>query len=363
MAVELNNKKNIRAWTFYDWANSAYSLIITSAIFPAYYTAIVDERIPFFGISLNRNALASFSISFSFFLIALLSPILSSIADSQGNKKSFMKFFSYLGALACMAMFFFQKNETSNTVNVYFGITCSIIASVGYCGSLVFYNAFLPEIASKDQQDTISAKGFAMGYIGSVLLMIVCFAFILLNDSQGWHLGALPVRLSFVAVGLWWIGFAQIPFSTLPETKRDNKECLIQVCKNGYQELILVWQEVKQLPLLKKYLLSFFFYNLGVQTVMYMATFFASAEIKMQSSELMTVVLIIQLVAIAGAYFFSFISSKFGNLYALMILVAIWIVICISAFYVHTVHAFYLLAFCVGMIMGIQSLGRSSYSN
>ncbi len=358
----LNDKKTIRAWTYYDWANSAYSLIITSAIFPAYYSAIVPEKVTIFGTEFSRSSLASFSISFSFLFIALLSPILSSIADYKGNKKSFMRFFCYLGASACAAMFFFEKDGNGNA-NVVFGLVCSIIASIGYCGSIVFYNAFLPEIATKERQDEVSAKGFAMGYIGSVLLMLVCFAFIILNDKLAWNLGSLPARISFVMVAAWWIIFAQIPFVAIIEKQKETSHKTIHIIKNGYNELRKVWNELRHYPILKKYLISFFFYNMGVQTVMYMATYFASDELKMETTQLLGVVLIIQLVAIGGAWLFAKISKQSGNKAALLTLICIWICICFAAFVIQTVLQFFLLAFAVGMVMGgIQSLSRSTYS-
>ncbi|MGI9191337.1 MAG: MFS transporter [Chitinophagaceae bacterium] len=355
-----SNPRIIRAWTYYDWANSAYSLIITSAIFPAYYAAIVPEHVELFGTSFHRSALASFSIALSFLIIAFLSPLLASIADARGNKKAFMRFFCYLGALACMALFFFTKND-ANESNVLFGLVASVIASIGYCGSIVFYNAFLPEIAPKHEHDTVSAKGFAMGYIGSVILMVLCFAFILANDQLHWGLGALPARLSFVAVGLWWIGFAQIPLRQLPETPNTNNKNTSLL--SGYHELQLVIKQLQHSPTLKQFLLAFFCYNMGVQTVMYMATYFAGDELHMETTQLLAVVLIIQLVAIGGARLFAYLSQQFGNIIALTILVIIWIGICISAYFIDTVNAFYALAVTVGMVMGgIQSLSRSTYA-
>lgn len=355
-----SNPHIIRAWTFYDWANSAYSLIITSAIFPAYYAAIVPEKVQLFGTSFHRSALASFSIALSFLIIAFLSPLLASIADARGNKKAFMRFFCYLGALACMALFFFTQNE-NNEANVLFGLTASVIASIGYCGSIVFYNAFLPEIAPKEEHDTVSAKGFAMGYIGSVILMVICFAFILANDQLHWGLGALPARLSFVAVGLWWFGFAQIPLRHLPETPNTNNTS--SSILRGYHELQLVAKQLQHSPTLKQFLIAFFFYNMGVQTVMYMATYFAGDELHMETTQLLAVVLIIQLVAIGGARLFAYLSEKFGNIIALTLLVVIWIGICFSAYSIQTVNAFYALAVTVGMVMGgIQSLSRSTYA-
>lgn len=358
----LDQPQTIRAWTFYDWANSAYSLIITSAIFPAYYTAVVPEHVTLGSWSFHRSALASYAIAFSFLLIAALSPLLSSLADYRGNKKAFMRFFCYLGSLACILMFFFEEKILGPGF-VWYGLVCSVIASVGYCGSIVFYNAFLPEIASKAEQDRVSAIGFSMGYSGSVLLMLLCFAFILGNTALGWGLGALPARISFLAVGVWWIGFAQIPLRRLPENARNSSLPARAMLTGGYLELRQVWKSLTQTPALKKFLLAFFFYNMGVQTVMYMATYFASDELHMETNQLLAVVLIIQLVAIAGARIFARISEAKGNHWALIALVLIWIGICVAAYFVQTVKAFFALSFTVGLVMGgIQSMSRSSYA-
>ena len=351
------SKKVITGWAMYDWANSSYSLIITSAIFPSYYTAIAPKIIHFLGRDFDRDALASYTISCSFLLIALLSPILSSIADYQGNKKAFMKFFCYLGSAACVAMIFFTEKY------ITLGLVCSMVATIGYCGSIVFYNAYLPEIADEADQDQVSAKGFALGYIGSVLQMILCLAFIMMNEKLHWGLGTLPVRITFLSVGLWWAGFAQLAFLRLPGSPVSKKHSEHSVLTNGFYELKKVWNQLQHYPSLKRYLRSFFFYNMGVQTVMYMATYFAADELKMKSTELIITILIIQLVAIAGAYLFSKISRKTNNIFALSMLILIWVGICIAAFFTHTVTQFYLVAFAVGMVMGgIQSMSRSTYS-
>jgi UMF1 family MFS transporter len=350
-------KKVINGWAMYDWANSAYSLIISSAIIPAYYTYIAPQQVHFIGRTYERTALASYSISFSFLIIAFLSPILSSIADYKGNKKNFMQFFCYLGSAACISLTFLTRN------NISFGIVCAIIGSIGFCGSIVFYNAYLPEIAAEEDQDRVSAKGFAMGYVGSVLLMLVCLAAIMLNDSMKLGWGAWPTRLSFLAVGLWWAGFAQITFKTLPPSRPSLQVPERSILTNGFYELKKVWYQLKTYPVTKRFLISFFFYNMGVQTVMYMATYFASAELKLESSQLIITVLIIQLVAIGGAIIFSRLSKLTSNIFTLGVLIVIWIGICYFASIIKTVNQFYALAFTVGMVMGgIQSLSRSTYS-
>lgn len=350
-------KKVINGWAMYDWANSTYSLVITSTIFPAYYTAIAPKDILLFGRVFERNALASYAISVSFLIIAVLSPILSSIADYKGNKKSFMKFFCYLGCVACLLMIFFTKE------NIGFGLFLSMVATIGYCGSIVFYNAYLPEIAAEEDQDRVSAKGFAMGYIGSVILMVLCLAVIILNDNLHLGWGSWPARFSFLSVGLWWAGFAQVTFNVLPPSKPSEQHPEHNILVNGFYELKNVWYQLRHYPLLKKYLVSFFFYNMGVQTVMYMATYFAADEIKMQSTQLIITILIIQLVAIFGAYLFSILSKKTNNIFTLAVAILGWIGICIFAYLTVTPTQFYILALCVGLVMGgIQSMSRSTYS-
>jgi UMF1 family MFS transporter len=302
--MQTASKKVITGWAMYDWANSTYSLVITSTVFPAYYTSVAPKHVEMFGRMFDRDALASYSISLSFLIIAILSPILSSIADYKGNKKNFMKFFCYLGSLACCLLIFFTKD------NIGFGLFLSIVASIGYCGSIVFYNSYLPQIAEEKDQDRVSAKGFALGYIGSVILMILCLTVIILNDKLNLGWGSWPARFSFLSVGFWWFGFAQITFSVLPNSKASEQHPEHNILLNGFYELKKVWLQLKNYPFLKRFLVSFFFYNMGVQTVMYMATYFAADEIKMQSTQLIVTILIIQLVAIFGAYLFSLLSKK-----------------------------------------------------
>jgi MFS transporter, UMF1 family len=350
-------KKVINGWAMYDWANSTYSLVITSTIFPAYYSAIAPKEIELFGRSFQKDALASYAISLSFLIIAILSPILSSIADYKGNKKSFMKFFCYLGSAACLLMIFFTDK------NIGFGLFLSMVATIGYCGSIVFYNAYLPEIAAEEDQDRVSAKGYALGYIGSVILMVLCLGVITLNDKMHLGWGSWPARFSFLSVGLWWAGFAQVTFKVLPPSKASEQHPEHNIFVNGFYELKKVWYQLKHYPILNKYLLSFFFYNMGVQTVMYMATYFAADEIKMESTQLIVTILIIQLVAIFGAYLFSLLSRLTNNIITLLIAILGWVGICIFAYFTKTAMQFYLLALCVGLVMGgIQSMSRSTYS-
>ncbi len=356
-----NNKKIIRAWAMFDWANSVYNLVITATIFPAYYEAITttdnSDRVEFFGFSFVNTALSNYALAAAYLLIALMLPVLTSIADYRGNKKAFMQFFTLLGSLSCAMLFLFDDKH------IELGIICFALAAIGYCGSFVFYNAYLPEIATVDMQDRVSAKGFTYGYIGSVLLQLICFAIVLKPDLFGIPDGTLPSRISFLLVGVWWIGFAQIPFAILPKGSPNGASHHTNIIKGGFVELKKVWHQIKQMPLLKRYLPAFFFYSMGVQTVMLVATSFGAKELHLPKESLITVILIIQLVAIGGATLMSRLSERYGNIRILLWVVAFWLVVCIAAYFIQTATHFYILAVLVGLVMGgIQSLSRSTYS-
>ena len=355
--MQTASKKIVNGWAMYDWANSVYNLVITSTIFPAYYEAVTnvkgDDTVTFLGRKFVNTALYNYAIAFAILVVAVLIPILSSIADYKGNKKSFMRFFCTMGSIACCSMYFFTGKASMGV-----GILCVIIACIGFWSSLVFYNAFLPEIAAEKDQDMVSAKGFTMGYIGSVLLQVICLVLVFTMKDGGW-----AARLSFVLTGIWWIGWAQIPFSRLPKGEPSAFRPDKNIFANGFIELKKVFRLVKGMPVLKRFLGAFFFYNMGVQTVMLAAALFGAKELKMPSENLIITILIIQLVAIAGAYIMAKLAARFGNLEVLAFTVIIWILICIAAYFTHTTIQFYFIGAAVGLVMGgIQSLSRSTYS-
>ncbi len=359
------SKKVKNAWAFYDWANSVYSLVISTAIFPIYFENVTKRDdsniISFFGFEVENMAIYSYSISAAFLIVAVISPLLSGIADRSGKKKSFLKFFCYLGAAACSSLFFFEGG------NIYFGLAMSILASVGFWGSLVFYNAYLPEIAAPEEQDALSARGFSLGYFGAALLLILNLVMIESPEMFGISDKGLATRISFLLVGLWWAGFAQYTFKHLPDNPYKQKAPERYIFK-GYQELKKVLVQLKDEQSLRRFLYSFFFYSIGVQTVMYMATPFGTQELKLDTSKLILTILIIQFVGILGAFIFSRISKRYGNIKSLLISVIIWAFICFFAF---TLQAddpsidlkFYTVGGLVGLVMGgIQSMSRSTYS-
>jgi UMF1 family MFS transporter len=388
--LKIGDKKLINAWAFYDWSNSVYSLVISTAIFPLFYGAITaGKTVVFLGIKWDyADTLYSYALSFSFLIVAFMSPILSAIADYTGNKLKFMKFFCWLGGLSVMTMYFFEDLNTA-----WIGIVCAILASIGFWSSLVFYNSYLPEVAHPEQQDAASAKGFIQGYIGSIILLLFCLGMILAPKMVGFDVSISDtvlangseveienaiesaknaaslkaMRISFILVGLWWIGFAQVTFKKLPNNVYNKKPKKDFIWK-GYRELKKVWIELKGYPTLKNFLIAFFLLSVGVQTIILLATIFGSSELGLGTTNLIVTVLLIQFVAIFGAYVFSNVSKKFGNFKAIKITLIIWILVCLSAFMLekelpNVELYFYALGALLGLVLGaIQSLTRSTYS-
>lgn len=365
---EKGSKKLLTAWAFYDWANSVYSLVIASAIFPIFYNALFSNGVTTvnaFGTTVKGTALITFVTAFAFLLVAFISPLLSGIADYAGNKKTFLKLFCYLGAGSCIGLYWFDLD------NLYLSLTFYFFGLVGFWGSLVFYNSYLPDVAYPHQQDAVSAKGYSMGYIGSVLLLIINLAMVMKPDLFGitgtpGEAAVKAMRYSFISVGIWWIGFSQYTYYYLPEGAKSNK-VTPNVLFNGFRELKKVWQVLKANIILKRYLGAFFVYSMAVQTVMLVATYFGAEEIQWAEGEkqtgLIVSILLIQLIAVAGAIITSKLSARYGNIKTLIGINCIWAVICICAYFVTLPLHFYVTAALVGLVMGgIQSLSRSTYS-
>ena len=366
--LQKGSKKLIRAWASYDWANSVYFLVITSTIFPIYYGSLFGDNlyIDVFGQSLKNTALISYTTAAAFAVVAVLSPILSGIADYIGNKKSFMQFYTYVGALSCVGLYWF------NLDNIYIGLLFYFFASVGAWLSWVFYNSYLPDIAHPKQMDKASALGYSLGYVGSVLLLLVNLSMVLNPSMYGIEGSATEasikaMKYSFVCVGVWWILFSQIAFRFLPKGNKSN-ELTKNIIFNGYRELRSVWKSFSNHPILKSYIGAFFVFSMAVQTVMLIAAYFGEQEVSWGSMSekqtgLIVSIMIIQLIAIVGAILTARFSEKFGNLPVLITLNFIWVILCLYAFFVRTPIQFYIAAGFVGLSMGgIQSLARSTYS-
>ncbi|NNL07938.1 MAG: MFS transporter, partial [Croceitalea sp.] len=365
------HKKLLNAWAFYDWANSVYSLVISSAIFPIFYGALFRvaeiEKVTVFGGEIARAPLISYVSSAAFVFIAVVTPLVSGIADYLGNKKIFLKFFCYLGALSCIGLYWFSLE------NIYFSLCCYFFGLVGFWVSFAINNSYLPDIAYPEQQDGISAKGFSLGYIGSVILLLFNLAMVMapsffgITDDGGEVAEIKAMKYSFISVGIWWIVFSQYTFYHLPKGyKREGERKNIVL--NGFLELKKVWKQLGHETRLKRYLAAFFVYSMAVQTIMLIAAYFGEEEIKWGSDSerttgLIVSILVIQVVAVFGAIATARASNLFGNIKTLIVVNIFWLFLCIYAYFLQTPTDFYLAAGLVGIVMGgIQALSRSTYS-
>jgi UMF1 family MFS transporter len=359
-------KKAIRAWVFYDWANSVYSLVISTAIFPIYYSNITtvdgNDKVEFLGGTFSNTALYSYVLSLSFLIVVVISPLLSGIADYSSRKKSFLRRFCYLGGTSVALLFFFRDVDT-----LWIGLLGTMFASVGFWGSHVFYNAYLPEIAPKRLQDHLSARGFAMGYFGSSILMILLLVIIQMPEVFGFADAGIATRFSFLIVAVWWVGFAQITFKGLPDPV-EHKSIHWRTVGKGYKQLKTVWDSLQGMKNTKRFLVGFFLLSIGVQTVILLAAPFGTKELGLGATEMIITILVIQFVAIGGSLLFSKLSERFGNITALLLSLVIWVFITFSAWTMEggddfVNYKFYALGACVGLVLGgVQALSRSTYS-
>jgi MFS transporter, UMF1 family len=373
--MQTASKKVINNWAMYDWANSVYNLVITSTIFPNYFEAMTKEEkvgniyyVTFLGRKFVNTSLYTYILAFAFIIVALILPILTSVADYKGNKKKFLAVFCTMGSIACASLVFYDDK------NLALGVSAIIIACIGYWSSLVFYNSYLPEIASVADRDRVSARGFAYGYLGSMILQTACFVLVFFPglvggrdaDAATGEAGTnIQFRLGFLMVGIWWMFFGLRTIRRLPASQPAGSQNQKNWLTNGYRELKKVWRQLIHLPVLKRFLTAFFFYNMGVQTVMLAATLYGKNELAIPTNNLIIAILLIQFVAIPGAFAISKLSEKVGNLKALMFCIAVWVSCCITAYLIPKggVIAFDLLAVAVGFVMGgIQSLSRSTYA-
>lgn len=357
----VNSTKVINAWCSYDIANSAYMLSVNTVLFPIYYEQVTQkafgsEMVTFMGMNIKNTVVYEYAIALGYFIVILLTLSLSGIADLGGYRKRFMQSFTVLGSFACMGLYFFTGE------NMLLGLLLPMLAVLGFAGSLVYYNSFLPLIATPDQHDRISAKGFSFGYAGSMILLI--FNIFSLQNYQlfGFSDSLEAIRFSFIEVGIWWLAVSQIAFYFLRE-ERKAVSWDVTLFTRGFHEVINVFGYIKKHKTMYRFLLSFFFFSMGVQTIIIVASLFGKAELGITDTKLIMTILIIQLVAILGAYIFGRVSTRFGNRTSLLWMLGIWVFVCLSAYYIHKEIQFYVLSALLGMVMGgIQSQARSTWS-
>jgi len=347
-------------WVIFDWANSSYSLVISTAIFPTFFIAMTDPNIQIGPISASNSSIYAYTVAFAYLIVCFMSPILSGIADFGGHRKFFMRLFTTLGSLSCMALFFFNGMD-----QLVWCLVAFAGAATCHAASLVFYDSYLSQLVPPKRSDKLSAKGYAYGYVGSVILLITNI--IIIQKPEWFGIGPdlvaqnIPIRIAFLAVGIWWLGFSQLSFAWLPKDREVHGNTFSVM--HGLRELQKAWSVIKQRKEVFYYLSAFFFYSAGVQTVVYLASPFAQKELGFESSELIIVILLLQIVAIGGAYFFAMVSKKSDNIVSMKWMLFIWIFICILAYQVESKNMFYAIAAMVGLVIGgIQAISRSTYS-
>ena len=346
-------------WAVYDWANNVYSLVITTAIFPIFYNAVtttkdengmvVDDVVTFFGREFINTELYSYVLAASFVAVIILSPLLSGMADFAGKKKFFLKIFCYMGSAGCIGLYWFDADQLELSMIPFF------LASLGFWGSVGFYNAYLPEIAPREEHDRLSARGYAMGYWSSLIILVICSGMIM-------GIGPHMTTFSFVLVGIWWFGFAHVTFNALPDIEK--KDLQGNILLQGFKELRGVARDLKGTKHLTRYLFAFFIMSMAIQTIMLMASSFGIKEVGLSDSELIITIFVVNFLAIPGAFGVSALSKNIGNIRALIACIIGWALLCLCAYFFATNKiGFYFVAGGIGFLMGgTQSLNRATYS-
>lgn len=341
-----------KGWVFYDWANSAYSIVIVTAIFPLYFKAAATEA----GIAASTStAYWGYANSIATLLVSILAPILGTIADFKGFKKRFFIFFSGLGIIFTFILALIPHDQWLILLGIF------ILTSVGFAGANIFYDAFLVDVTNEDRMNRISANGFALGYIGSTIPFVLCIALILMAQQDIIPL-SVPVasQLAFAITALWWGLF------TIPMLKNVEQKYYIERVANpvrmSFKRLYETLKNIKAYRALFLFLLAYFFYIDGVHTIFTMATAFGS-DMGIDSTTLLLVLFMTQVVAAPFAVLFGKLGEKFTAKKMILVGIIIYIIICIYAYFMKTSLDFWIIAMLVGTVQGgVQALSRSYFA-
>lgn len=344
--------KEENSWMMYDWANSAYSIIITTAVFPIFYKSAASSA----GISnANSTAYLGYTIAIATFILAMLGPILGTIADYQGYKKKFFSFFFSLGAAATASLAFIPFEQW------YLLLICYTVATIGSAGANIFYDAFLVDVTSEERMNDVSSRGFGLGYIGSTIPFIISIAIILLAQNEVLPLSPTTAsRIAFLITAVWWIIF------TIPMFKNVKQRYFIQrepqLIKNSFIRIGKTFKEIKKYRSLFLFLLAYFFYIDGVVTIISMSTAYGT-DLGISSTTLLIVLFVTQVVAAPFAILYGRLAQTFTGKKMLYVGIIIYIIVCIYAYFMKTSFDFWVLAMLVATSQGgIQALSRSYFA-
>ena len=359
-----NDRKTIFGWCMYDWANSAYITTAAVALLPNYFAqAVVGEAgVDIFGMNMSATALWGFMLGGAAFLVFLFAPVLGAIADFSSGKRRFLAGFAYMGSLFATMLYFCKSGDVGLTIALFMGTQVCFVAGN------VFYDAFLPQIASEDKLDSVSAKGYAFGYVGGSLQFAIALGLVAMQKTPEDQ--AMAARIGMAMTGIWWAGWTlltlkylkevKIPYE-LPEAYRDRPKILAYLAL-GISRTVATAKRVGRFKHLTLFLVAYMIYNDGIHTVTSMATIYGTEELRLSTTALMVTLLLVQVVAIGGALVFSRIANRIGAKHAVMCALVLWSGVVTYGYFIHTATEFFVLGIIVGVVLGgTQALSRSFY--
>ena len=348
----------------YDWANSAYITTAAVALLPNYFAqAVVGEAgVDIFGMNMSATALWGFMLGGAAFLVFLFAPVLGAIADFSSGKRRFLAGFAYMGSLFATMLYFCKSGDVGLTIALFMGTQVCFVAGN------VFYDAFLPQIASEDKLDSVSAKGYAFGYVGGSLQFAIALGLVAMQKTPEDQ--AMAARIGMAMTGIWWAGWTlltmkylkevKIPYE-LPEAYRDRPKILAYLAL-GISRTVATAKRVGRFKHLTLFLVAYMIYNDGIHTVTSMATIYGTEELRLSTTALMVTLLLVQVVAIGGALVFSRIANRIGAKHAVMCALVLWSGVVTYGYFIHTATEFFVLGIIVGVVLGgTQALSRSFY--
>jgi UMF1 family MFS transporter len=358
--IVVPNRKEIFGWGMYDFANSAFATTISSVVFNVYFTQVVvgESGADIFGHKIPASSLWGYTVSLSVILVIFTSPILGAIADFSGTKKKFLFLYCYLACLFTGLLFFAKEGD------YIFAMILYVLANYFFAGSLGFYNAFLPEISTKENIGRISGFGWALGFIGGGILLAINLVMIRLPELFGIpDRDHLPVRFVILSVAIWWAVFAVFTFLLVRERRWGSPVPVGEsYLRMGFKRLVLTFKKVRQHKELFKFLITFLIYNEGIETVIVMAAVFASELLGMSQSEIVTLFLLGQIVAFSGSLLLGYFADKFGNKQAIILSLVVWCAVVVWAYFIKTTYEFWTMGVFIAFILGgSQAVSRSLF--
>jgi UMF1 family MFS transporter len=363
-----NDPKTVFGWCMYDWANSAYNTTVAVGLLPVYFASVVvgPDGATIGATTYSATAIWGFVVGLGAFIAFLLSPTLGAVADLASAKKRFLLFFAYTGSLFTLLLYFSEAGDVWSTL-VFF-----LISEVCFISANVFYDAFLPHIATDDKMDMVSGMGFSYGYVGGGLQLALAFGLVAAHDKFGIS-QTQAVRIGILGAGLWWAGFtiftAKNLFeanreNTLPEQYRGWRFPPAAYARLGLSQLLKTTKRLRKFRHLVLFLVAYMLYNDGIQTVISLSTIYGKDELKLSTTTLLVTLLIIQGVASVGAILFSRVAELAGTKRAIMSTLVLWSLVVVYAYFIETTIQFFAVGIMAGIVLGgSQALSRSYYGS